>query len=163
MSISLAFLHIQINRKYAKGGFVTVAQWVQKQLVPTFRQSKEKHNDNCTICLCLEICKTISRLNPAFMTDIFKLSDLKKPAQKQNALNLKHGLSTSKKKFVYFNDEKCCLFQLKNSFRSQHISVFAFIFWSYRKNGLTRKIRLIPRIMTSRPGHNTYIVQYITK
>ena len=39
-------------------------------------------------CLCLEIYKTVNRLNPAFMTDIFKLSDSKKPARKQNALNL---------------------------------------------------------------------------
>ena len=39
-------------------------------------------------CLCLEIYKTINRLNPAFMTEIFKLSDSKKPVRKQNALNL---------------------------------------------------------------------------
>ena len=40
-------------------------------------------------CLFLEICKTINRLNPAFMTEIFKLSDSKKPVRKQNVLNLK--------------------------------------------------------------------------
>ena len=34
-------------------------------------------------CLCLEICKTINRLQPVFMTNIFKLSDSIKPAQKQ--------------------------------------------------------------------------------
>ena len=39
-------------------------------------------------CLCLQIYKTINRLDPAFMIDIFKLSDSKKPAEKQNALNL---------------------------------------------------------------------------
>ena len=39
-------------------------------------------------CLFLEICKTINRLNPAFMTEIFKLSDSKKPVRKQNVLNL---------------------------------------------------------------------------
>ena len=39
-------------------------------------------------CLCIEIYKTINRLNPAFMTEIFKLSDSKKPVRKQNALNL---------------------------------------------------------------------------
>ena len=39
-------------------------------------------------CLCLEIYKTINRLNPASMTDIFKLSDSKKPVRKQNVLNL---------------------------------------------------------------------------
>ena len=39
--------------------------------------------------LCLEIYKTINPLNPDFMTEIFKLSDSKKPVQKQNVLNLK--------------------------------------------------------------------------
>ena len=39
-------------------------------------------------CLCLEIYKTINRLNPAFMTDLFKLSDSKKSVRKQNVLNL---------------------------------------------------------------------------
>ena len=39
-------------------------------------------------CLYLEIYKTINRLNPAFMTEMFKLSDSKKPAQKQNAVTL---------------------------------------------------------------------------
>ena len=39
-------------------------------------------------CLCLEIYKTINRLNPALMTEIFKLSDSKKPVRKQNVLNL---------------------------------------------------------------------------
>ena len=34
-------------------------------------------------CLCLKIHKTINRLNPAFMTDIFKLSDSNKSARKQ--------------------------------------------------------------------------------
>ena len=38
--------------------------------------------------LCLEIYKTLNRLNPAFMTEFFKLSDSKKPVRKQNALNL---------------------------------------------------------------------------
>ena len=33
-------------------------------------------------CLCLEIYKIINRLNPAFMTEIFKLSDSKKPVRK---------------------------------------------------------------------------------
>ena len=40
-------------------------------------------------CLCLEIYKTINCLNPAFMTEIFKLSDSKKPVRKENLLNLK--------------------------------------------------------------------------
>ena len=39
-------------------------------------------------CLCLEMYKTINCPNPAFMTDIFKLSDSKKLARKQNVLNL---------------------------------------------------------------------------
>ena len=39
-------------------------------------------------CLCLEIYKAINCLNSAFMTDVFKLSDSKKPARKQNFLNI---------------------------------------------------------------------------
>ena len=35
-------------------------------------------------CLCLRICKTANCLNPALMTDIFKLPDSKKPVRKQN-------------------------------------------------------------------------------
>ena len=37
-------------------------------------------------CLYLEVHETINSLNPAVKTDIFKLSDLKKPTQK-NLLN----------------------------------------------------------------------------
>ena len=44
------------------------------------------------------------------------------------------------------------LLHLKNSFRSQDIEVFIMTFWSYRKNGLIRKIRLISKFMTSQPG-----------
>ena len=40
------------------------------------------------LCLCLEIYKAINCLNSAFMTDIFKLSNSKKPARKQNFLNI---------------------------------------------------------------------------
>ena len=40
-------------------------------------------------CLCLEIYKTIYHLIPAFIKDIFKLSDSNKSVRKQNVLNLK--------------------------------------------------------------------------
>ena len=40
------------------------------------------------LCLCLEIYKTMNRLNPAFTTEIFGLSDSKKSVRKQNILNL---------------------------------------------------------------------------
>ena len=39
-------------------------------------------------CLCLEIYKRMNYLNSGFVTDNFKLSDLKKYLQKQNLLNL---------------------------------------------------------------------------
>ena len=39
-------------------------------------------------CLCLEIYKRMNYLNSGFVTDNFKLSDLKKSVQKQNVLNL---------------------------------------------------------------------------
>ena len=39
--------------------------------------------------------------------------------------------------------------------RSQEIYVFVMTFWSCRKNGLTRKIMLISKFMTSQPGLQT--------
>ena len=50
------------------------------------------------------------------------------------------------------NDEKCFLFHLKSSFRSQDIWVFVMTFWSCWKNGLIRKINLTSKFMTSQPG-----------
>ena len=47
------------------------------------------------------------------------------------------------------NDEKCFLFHLKSSFRSQDTYVFVIAFWSCRKNGLIRKIRLTVEFMAS--------------
>ena len=44
------------------------------------------------------------------------------------------------------------LFHLKSSFRSQDIQVFGMTFWSCRKNGSIRNIRLISKSMTSQPG-----------
>ena len=51
------------------------------------------------------------------------------------------------KEFVLFAsmklyNEKCFLFHLKRSLRSQDISTFVLNFSSYRKNGLIRKLRL---------------------
>ena len=43
-------------------------------------------------------------------------------------------------------DEKCFLFHIKSFFRSQDIQIFVLTFWSFRKNGLIRKIRLISRL-----------------
>ena len=70
-------------------------------------------------------------------------------------LFIKVGLSTSKKTLLFAslkalkNYEKCFLFHLKSSLRSQ---VFLLTFWSCRKNGLIRKIRLTSKFMTSQPG-----------
>ena len=46
--------------------------------------------------------------------------------------------------------EKCFLFHLKSSFRSQ--GIFVLSFWSCRKNGLITKLRLVSKFMTSQPG-----------
>ena len=43
-------------------------------------------------------------------------------------------------------------FILKALFYFQNIQDFALTFWSFRKNGLIRKIRLISKFMTSQPG-----------
>ena len=49
-------------------------------------------------------------------------------------------------------DEKCFLFHLKSSFRSQDIYIFVLTFWSCRKNCFIRKRKLISNFMTSQPG-----------
>ena len=71
----------------------------------------------------------------------------------------KVGLSSSKKNYFYLlqwkhfkNDEKSFLFRLKSSFCSQDIYVFVSTFWSCRRNGLIRMIRLISKYLTSQPG-----------
>ena len=59
------------------------------------------------------------------------------------------------------NDEKCFLFHLKSSFCSQAISVFVTTFWSYGKNGLIIKMRLILKLMTSQPGLQTNAIHIL--
>ena len=54
-------------------------------------------------------------------------------------------------------DEKCFLFHLESPFRSfvrfdRFVEIFVLTFWSNRKNGLIRKIRVISNFMTSQPG-----------
>ena len=60
------------------------------------------------------------------------------------------------------NDDKCFLFQLKSLFRSQDILVFVTTFWSCRKNGLIRKIRLTSKFMTSQPGLQTIAIHILS-
>ena len=43
---------------------------------------------------------------------------------------------------------------LKSSFCSKDIEIFVLIFWSYRKNGFSRKITLISNFMTSQLDSN---------
>ena len=59
------------------------------------------------------------------------------------------------------NDEKCFLFHLKSSFRSQDILVFGTTFWSCRKNCLIRKIRSTSKFMTSQPGLQAIAIQVL--
>ena len=54
------------------------------------------------------------------------------------------------KPFKY--DKKRFLFHLKSSVCSQDIYIFVWTFWSFRKNGMIRKIRLILKFMTSKAG-----------
>ena len=49
-------------------------------------------------------------------------------------------------------DEKCFLFHLESSFR------FDLLFWSSRKNGLIRKVRLISKFMTLQPEKQTIAI-----
>ena len=58
-------------------------------------------------------------------------------------------------------DEQRFLFHLKSSFRSQDIQVFVLTFWSYRKNGLIRKTRLISKYMTSQSDYQTISINIL--
>ena len=60
------------------------------------------------------------------------------------------------------NDQKCFLFYLKSSFRSQDVQVFVTAFWFCRKNGLIRKIRLISKFMASQPGLQTIVIHILS-
>ena len=53
------------------------------------------------------------------------------------------------------------LFHLKSFFRSQDISIFVLTFWSGRKDGLSRKIRLISKLMTSLPCQQTIAIHQL--
>ena len=53
------------------------------------------------------------------------------------------------------NDEKCFVFHLESSFHSQDIQIFVLTFWSSRKNGLIRKIKLILKFMMSQSSQKT--------
>ena len=55
------------------------------------------------------------------------------------------------------NDERCFLFHLKRFFKK----VFVTTFWSCRKNGLIRKIRLTSKFMTSQPGLQTIAIHIL--
>ena len=53
------------------------------------------------------------------------------------------------------------LFHHKSFFRSQDDYVFVTAFWSCRKNGLIRKIRLTSKFMTSQPGSQTISIHIL--
>ena len=60
------------------------------------------------------------------------------------------------------NDEKCFLFHLKSTSRSQDIQVFVMAFWSCRENGLIRKIKSTSKFMTSQPGLKTIAIHILS-
>ena len=60
------------------------------------------------------------------------------------------------------SDEKRFLFHLKNSFLSQDIYIFVLSFWSCKKNGLIRKIKIIWKFMTSQPGQQTITIHILS-
>ena len=63
---------------------------------------------------------------------------------------------------TFKNGEKCFLFHLKSSFRSQDIYVFVMTFWSCMKKGLIRKIRLTSKFMTSQPAQQTITIHILS-
>ena len=56
---------------------------------------------------------------------------------------------------------KNAFFHLTSLFRSQDIHVFIMTFWTCRKNGLIRKIRLISEFMMSQPGQQTIAIHIL--
>ena len=77
---------------------------------------------------------------------------LKISSKRKTVFSNKMQSSKSHSQRPFRNDEKCFLFHLKNSFRSQDIEIYALTFWSRRKKGLIRNIRLISKFMTSQIG-----------
>ena len=59
------------------------------------------------------------------------------------------------------NDEKCSLFHLKSSFRSEDIYVFVTTFSLSTKNSSIRKIRLTSKFMASQPGLQTIAIHIL--
>ena len=57
--------------------------------------------------------------------------------------------------------EKCFLFHVKSSFRSQDIKVFVLTFLVMYKTGLIRKIMLILKFMTSQSGLQTIAIHIL--
>ena len=53
-------------------------------------------------------------------------------------------------------------FFLKSSFRTQDIQVFVMTFWSCRKKGLIRKVRLTSKVMTSQSGFQTITIHILS-
>ena len=88
---------------------------------------------------------------------IYNSVTLKSNSQKKSSKKLSYLLYWKS----FENDEKCFLFHLKSSFCSQDIYVFVTTFWSCRKNGLIRKIRLTSKFMTSQPGLQTIAIHIL--
>ena len=88
-------------------------------------------------------------------------------SREKSVIWLKVGLSPSKKVCCLLDwkpfkiDEKCFLFQLKSFFVSQDIYIFVTFFWSCRRNGLIRNIRLTSKLITSQPGLQTAAMQIL--
>ena len=55
------------------------------------------------------------------------------------------------------------LFHLKSSSRSQGIQIFVLTFWSCRKSGLIRKIRVIIYDVATLVNKQLHIAQYLTR
>ena len=76
---------------------------------------------------------------------------------------IKVGISPSKKNKMFFlfhrnpfkNDQKCFLFHLKSSFRSQNIKILVLTFI---KNALIKKTMLILKFKMSQSGYQTVTI-----
>ena len=96
--------------------------------------------------------------------DVFGQVIIRNLVKNIQVLSLKSDSHLPKKMFYFRqrkpfkSDQKCFLFHLESSFCSQDVSIFVMTFWSGRKSGLIRKIRLISKFMTSQPGQQTITI-----
>ena len=60
------------------------------------------------------------------------------------------------------NDENFVLLHVKSSFRSWDIYIFVLTYWLCKKSGLIRRLRLIPKFITSQTGQQIITIHILS-